>query len=156
MKAQKLTALCSAVLFVFVEAMVFGGDVAACAQGVPQQNGASSGNSAMAGDLGNGNGMRRKRHRKHRKHRGGRGKNGMNRMGNNGNQGGNPSGAWNGSNGMSGMNGMSGQSGAGAGDGNFRQGKRHKRYRGGRKRRGMQNNGMGAGTGNQSGGQFGQ
>lgn len=145
MKAQKLTALCSAVLFVLVEAMVFGGDVAANAQGVPQQFGAGRGNSTMAGDFGNG--ARRGRHKKHRRHRGGKRKHAMNRMGNNGNQGLNSSSPWN-------M--LDGMRDNGAANGNFKQGKRHKRHRGGRKRRNMEMNGQGVGAGSQVGGQFGQ
>ncbi len=143
MKAQKLTAFCSAVLVVLVEAMVFGGDVAASAQGVPQQFGAGSSNSAMAGDFG----KRHGRHKKHRRHRGGKRKHAMNRMGNNGNQGLNSSSPW---------AALNGQKGNGAANGNFKQGKRHKRHRGGRKRRNMQTNGMDGGAGSQFGGQFGQ
>lgn len=144
MKAKKLTAFCSAVLFVLVEAMVFGGDVAASAQGVPQQNNFGSGNGSMSGDFGNG--RRRGRHKKHRKHRGGRRKHGMNRMGGNRGQGAIGSNPWSqmnnqGGNGQNGMRGV---------------GKRHKRHRGGRKRRMMQTNGAGFGAGMPAGGsQFG-
>ena len=145
MKAQKLTAFCSAVLFVLVEAMVFGGDAAASAQGAAQQFGAGgSSNSAMTGDFGK---RRRGRHRKHRRHRGGKRKHAMNRMGNNGNQGLNSSSPWN-------M--LDGMRDNGAANGNFKQGKRHKRHRGGRKRRNMEMNGQGVGAGSQVGGQFGQ
>lgn len=145
MKAQKLTAFCSAVLFVLVEAMVFGGDAAASAQGAAQQFGAGgSSNSAMTGDFGK---RRRGRHRKHRRHRGGKRKHAMNRMGNNANQGLNNSSGWAAPN---------GQMGNGAANGNLRQGKRHKRHRGGRNRRNRQMNGMDGGAGSQFGGQSGQ
>ncbi len=143
MKAQELTAFCSAVLFVLAEAMLFGGDVAASAQGVPQQNSFGAGNSAMSGDFGNG--RRRGRHKKHRKHRGGRRKHGMNRMGETAARGGIGSDPWNQMNNQGG----NWQNGMGGG------GKRHKRHRGGRKRRMMQMNGAGGGAGMQSGGRFG-
>jgi hypothetical protein len=71
----------------------------------------------------------------------------MNRMGNNGNHGLNSSSPW---------TALNGQMGNGAANANLRQGKRHKRHRGGRKRRSMQMKGMGAEAGGQYGSQFGQ
>ncbi len=130
MKAQKLAAVCSAVLFILVEAMAFGGSAAANAQGVPQLGGGNSAGSPM--DFrDNGNGRRRGRHKKHRKHR--KGNRGAHQGRNGGGQRASRRDPW----------GNINPQGAGSMDGGGGHRKRHKRHRGGRKRGMMQMDGNG-------------